>query len=80
MSHAFACLDAEKRRQDDAIEEAERLSWTRSHDREKAKYASIAKRKTILLQRMGLIGRVCVQYKLPSGDPPWLARAIGNFE
>jgi hypothetical protein len=29
--------------------------------------------------RLKLIGTICVQNNLPAGDPPWLAREIGEY-
>jgi hypothetical protein len=26
-----------------------------------------------------LIGRICVQYRLPAGDPCWMAKMIGSY-
>jgi len=30
-------------------------------------------------ENVKLIGRICVQYNLPAGDPCWLAEHIGKF-
>jgi len=30
-------------------------------------------------ENVQLIGRICVQYNLPAGDPCWLAEHIGKF-
>ena len=30
-------------------------------------------------QSIHLIGRICVQYRLPAGDPCWMAKMIGSY-
>jgi hypothetical protein len=79
MSHSLSELNEAKKWQDDEIEKANRMRWTRMPSREQARYASIAQQKEVLLQKVYLIGALCVQYNLPSGDPPWIAQNIASY-
>jgi hypothetical protein len=79
MSHALAELNRQKKWQDDEIVKATRLMWTRMPSREQARYQRIAEQKKIILQKANLIGAICVQYNLPSGDPCWMAKNIADY-
>ena len=79
MSHALAELNRQKKWQDDEIEQANRLRWSRMPSREQARYQRIAEQKEIILQKINLIAAICVQYNLPSGDPCWMAKNIAGF-
>lgn len=79
MSHALAKLNRQKKWQDDEIVQANEHMWTRSPDRERYIYERIAKQKEIILHKINLIGAICVQYGLPSGDPCWMAKNIADY-
>ena len=79
MSHYLAELNAMKRWEDNEIETANRLSWTRTPSRERERYAHIAHQKAIVLEKCLLIAAICVQNKLPCGQPPWMARKIASY-
>jgi hypothetical protein len=79
MSHELARLNAMKKWQDDEIEKANRLRWSRMPSREQARYQRIAQEKAIILEKITLIGLICVQNNLPAGDPCWMAKNIADY-
>lgn len=79
MSHALARLNAMKKWQDDEIVKANELSWARSPQKEQKFYKQIREQKRIILQKISLIGAICVQNHLPAGDPCWIAKMICSY-
>jgi len=79
MAHVLAELAKQKLWQDNEIEKANRLSWTRMPSREQARYQRIAEQKDIVLNKIRLIAMICVQYKLPAGDPCWMGKNIASY-
>lgn len=53
-------------------------NWARRHSEEQRLLVKYIRQVEHLYGLM-VIGRICVQYKLPAGDPCWMARMIGSY-
>ena len=79
MSHRLAQLNNANDWQLEERRLAHAHSWTRFYAREAEWDANYAKEKELVLEQIRLIGAICVQYNLPSGDPPWMAHMISSY-
>jgi len=79
MAHELARLKARDLYIRDQIQTSINKQWTRNPNVENARLAQIAEKKETLLKQLRLIGRICVQYNLPSGDPPPIPPLIASY-